>query len=257
MAWRSGETPHSDSLTECYIAPSWSWASQLSTKVEFRILGRERRELVEVIDVKTTLAGKNPYGAVRYGSITLTCWMIRFRASPTRIDISSRSRASIDSELDDQIKASFATRKWLVMSYLDTQYVKVLLSDRVEACRSRVYYILPLSFGPSEDLYDPMSVPCLLLEAVTPSSGCYQRVGLLQLLVPVIRLIQSNESGESDDVLKERAELPLTVAVENEGLWEGEKSALHELFGMIQKVAHVEVPSHGRTDDGRHTITLL
>ena len=70
---QSGQLPPSTSST-VYRAPSWSWASA-DGEISFEIAKKSPDDLEErcqVVDVNTTLAGRDPYGQVVAGSLTIT-----------------------------------------------------------------------------------------------------------------------------------------------------------------------------------------
>jgi hypothetical protein len=77
---------------ETYVAPSWSWAS-INAEVDYEAApslstSRETREkyshdiLIEVIDVKTELAGPNLFGAVKSGYLNLRGRLAQISATP-------------------------------------------------------------------------------------------------------------------------------------------------------------------------------
>jgi hypothetical protein len=255
MLWSVASTqPFPVTRRPDYRAPSWSWAA-LDSKISYYHLDRISHStgwwsMVDLIDNSATPTGNDIFGRIRHASIRLSAWLFPLMASP-------KYRASRPDPKPGQMK------RWK-----DLEAVSMSLADATAAYRTAwpepdlrfsydpetgvlheapfsECYALPLIAYTDERRRHCML--CLVLVAVTPSYGLYQRIGIMHIRQDVMSLPDILNSQELADLDGIESLFPVDRGAEY----------YHMIFMLVSFFGLAAVPSHERSRSGRHIITLV
>lgn len=225
-----------------YRAPSWSWAS-VKGSIAFRHIG-EYRELVDMICTHITpVVPTNPYGAVH------NCW-IRFSGL-----VFPMFHKGCDSCEYRQRRiyegSSFTTRAenfieetmegWAILAQIDNHALKISTPRDLSPLEPIDCFFLPIACENDEGHYTEPRLYFLILAAISPSRGTYQRIGLLEVQFYLMneRLWPTSESLPKEDPQS------------------SEEMAECVLLLLKKKFQHCKVPSIDEYNLDRHEITLV
>ncbi|KAI0888480.1 heterokaryon incompatibility protein-domain-containing protein [Annulohypoxylon maeteangense] len=225
-----------------YRAPSWSWAS-INGRVAFRHIG-EYRELVDFTD--TYLAPTirtNPYGAIHNSWIRLIGWVFPIFHKgcdacvhqQRRISETSSFRSRVENFIEDMMEG------WASLAEIDDNSLKVSELNALSPLEPMDCFLLPIVCEDDDGCYTQLRLYCLILAAVTPSRGIYQRIGLLDFAFDLMndRIWATSEDSPDEDPQS------------------SEQMVEYVLLLMKQKFQHCKVPSHEGNTLERHEITLV
>ncbi|KAF3002720.1 hypothetical protein E8E14_002220 [Neopestalotiopsis sp. 37M] len=217
MAWFT--VGGGNSRPQQYIAPTWSWASVKGACYDSNLrIGPYTPSVApypSILDVQIKPYGEDQFGEVKHG------WL-KVKAPILCIG----QKADYGGELE-HLGGSFVTI--LKRSGVDFRSVQVFFDNEFEIGTENAtlhYYFMPLVAYFSSHLKGMIG---LILVAVTPSLGYFQRVGFCELL-PL----------HGSDFMSVR----------------GSKAKLEKLM-KSSNGPYGDVPSHGRCADGQHIITII
>lgn len=168
-----------------YRAPSWSWAS-MDGGVWFWPFSIYK-ELVDYVETYTALINRaNPYGAVRDSWIRLIGWVFpvfhtgcdsceaQQERRPGRNENSSFHR-EFQSSISDALDGVSTTLQ------IDDHRLDASTPTNPSHLEPTECFFLPIACGKAAKDHPTSAIYCLVLVAMTPSRGVYQRIGLLKL----------------------------------------------------------------------------
>ncbi|KAF2838345.1 HET-domain-containing protein [Patellaria atrata CBS 101060] len=273
-------------------APSWSWA-RFDAPLRYNYQTDHQR-LVEFIDAHVTPSGTNLFGQIKESSLRLTGWMFPIGYGNNASDefgltwsdfINFRDseypwvlRNSVDNPMYEGKYLGCSEGRIMFHTKFDTEDINLRYRRRPEFRRTMECYMLPLfsartRHGTFQDIWES-SIYFLLIEAIAPSKGIYQRIGMGYTIFWPNRNQKLDESGHLQvpknqyPVWEEESlpqfgkllpeELPEFLRdVKQDGPFNRRDPAYRVLSSLVKRCASCRVPSQGCTSDGRYTITII
>ncbi|KAI1089733.1 heterokaryon incompatibility protein-domain-containing protein [Rostrohypoxylon terebratum] len=225
-----------------YRAPSWSWAS-VNGIINFRYIG-EYKELVGVVGTHITLVDQtNPYGAVdnswiRFSGLVFPmfhkgCDSCEYRQR--RIYEGSSFIARAENFIEEALDG------WAILAQIDSYALKISSPRDLSQLEPVDCFLFPIACENDEGYYTEPRLYFLILAAITPSRGTYQRIGLLEVQ---FYLMNETHWATSESSPKENPQ-------------NSEEMAEYVLLLLKNKFQHCQVPSFEGHKLHRHEITLV
>ncbi|KAI1453023.1 heterokaryon incompatibility protein-domain-containing protein [Annulohypoxylon moriforme] len=227
-----------------YRAPSWSWAS-VEGMVDYRPIG-DFENLVDFLDTYSTLiAQDNPFGAVRDSRIRLLGYLFPvFHKSCNSCEYQQRQIHENKAEPFDRrfvYMCNAFLNSWAQFVQIDDYGLENSKPSPSSPSEPMDCFLLPILCESDDDSCYELRVYCLILAAVTPSRGVYQRIGLLDFIF-------NPRDSENWEALGSPAK--------------EDPTNLEEMVGCVRlilqnKFQHCKVPSHEGHTLERHEIILV
>lgn len=227
-----------------YRAPSWSWASVIGM-VRYRPIG-DYGNLVDFIETYSApVVRTNPFGAVQDSRIRLFgyifpvfhngCDSCEYKQEKVYGNRTRAFHLRISSVCDTLLNG------WAHFVQIDDRGLRESQSSVSSAFEPIDCFLLPILCESEDDYCTELRMYCLILAAVTPARGTYQRIGLLDFIF-------NPTDDENWEVLgSPPREDPASL----------EEMMECVLLILEQKFQHCRAPSHGGHKLERHEITLV
>ncbi|KAI1208621.1 heterokaryon incompatibility protein-domain-containing protein [Annulohypoxylon truncatum] len=227
-----------------YRAPSWSWASVVG-KVSYRPIG-DYGNLVDFIDMYSTpVVRTNPYGAVQDSRIRLSGFVFPVFHKGCNSCEYQPGQIRGHGTRPFHLRVSFASNTllngWAHFVQIDDHALGNSKPNAPSLLEPMDCFFLPILCESEYDYCTELRLYCLILAAVTPSRGIYQRIGLLDFI------FNPTDDGNWAALGSPLREDPTSL----------EEMVECVLLILEHKFQHCKVPSHGGHTLQRHEIILV
>ncbi|KAH9885322.1 heterokaryon incompatibility protein-domain-containing protein [Xylariomycetidae sp. FL2044] len=231
LAWHRGWGPQRI-RPPSYRAPSWSWAS-CEQQIFWPVTKETEWPLVKIINAYAEpVTQTNPFGQIQDARIHIVGWLFPIRALSSHPISNKWDRIThVDgiSPYSDLISAIF-------QELLDAPLVAQCTVDSIVDPAPQECYFLPLCHGYDSITKHPVT-QAIILVAVTPSRGVFQRIGHCR--------IHYYWPDKHESI----------VAEPKAQTFDPDQDSVLEY--LLWRYGTPEVPSHEQLSDGRHRITLV